>query len=516
METSVQMIVDKLIHYDLDLHLANSSAALKNVKLVLNDQFIFRSNYVYLVHAKDLKEKVVDYDRLNFVCLGNDACLEKKPGYTSCNIITILDSELDIISIFNEIQDIFDDNEEWENALQESVMLGRGLQDLVNISYRVFCNPIFLVDSALMTLAWSKEVPADAIDHIWSSIVSEGHANIEFINSMKGTEEQSYLDNLITPTFVSLSSVPYRAININVKKKSKTLAILIVLEIQTKLQESHLHLAKHLARYVSLTIQRDLRFLKTRGTTYDNIIIDLLEGKKQDIDCIKSYLQHLNWKIDDQYALFKVQVSESDITDNTLMYYGNLLRMIFIGNYTVIYKNSVVMIINWSKFTTLNQVFISSLLGFLEKNNLKGGLSSDFTNFTELHDHYLEASASILLGNRINAWEQLYFYRDYLFYHIIEKCSKHINLPNLCHPALTKLLEYDRKFHTDYVHSFYVYLMKNRNLVESAEALNIHRNTFVYRIDKIEKIIASDFTNENDLLHILFSYKLINYLGSTE
>ena len=97
-------------------------------------------------------------------------------------------------------------------------------------------------------------------------------------------------------------------------------------------------------------------------------------------------------------------------------------------------------------------------------------------------------------------------------YHLIDICSKTVDLYKLCHPAVLYLLTYDQENGSDYYNTLRVYINNDKNLVESAKALFIHRNTLVYRINKITELINTNLSNENVKTHILLSYKIIDYL----
>ena len=63
------------------------------------------------------------------------------------------------------------------------------------------------------------------------------------------------------------------------------------------------------------------------------------------------------------------------------------------------------------------------------------------------------------------------------------------NTPNLlikaCHPDIVSLWEQDKDRSLERLKTFKVYLNNERSLLNSAQELFIHRNTMVYRINKI-------------------------------
>ena len=73
----------------------------------------------------------------------------------------------------------------------------------------------------------------------------------------------------------------------------------------------------------------------------------------------------------------------------------------------------------------------------------------------------------------------------------------------LCHPRVRALA--DRPHGMDFVHSLRVYLEKGRNMSHAAEALYVHRNTMVYRIEQVERWLGLDLDEaDHDLLFQLY------------
>ena len=124
----------------------------------------------------------------------------------------------------------------------------------------------------------------------------------------------------------------------------------------------------------------------------------------------------------------------------------------------------------------------------------------------------MQASTAVKLGEIFQGSECILRYEDCVMYHLIDICSKTVDLYKLCHPAVLYLLAYDEENRSDYYNTLRVYINNDKNLVESAEALFIHRNTLVYRINKIMEIISINLGNETVKTHILLSYKILDYL----
>lgn len=77
---------------------------------------------------------------------------------------------------------------------------------------------------------------------------------------------------------------------------------------------------------------------------------------------------------------------------------------------------------------------------------------------------------------------------------------------------LEPILLYDAKNSSELLHTLYTYLEHNKNLLKTAKTLFIHRNTLIYRLNTIEKLLNKDLSNAfiaHELFISLLSYKFI-------
>ena len=77
---------------------------------------------------------------------------------------------------------------------------------------------------------------------------------------------------------------------------------------------------------------------------------------------------------------------------------------------------------------------------------------------------------------------------------------------DLASPALAKLRKYDIDNGTEYYRTLFTYLLCERNQTLTAEKLFLHRNTLIYRVNRIEEIIGTDLKEERERLYLLLSY----------
>lgn len=177
---------------------------------------------------------------------------------------------------------------------------------------------------------------------------------------------------------------------------------------------------------------------------------------------------------------------------------------------TVIYENCIITLIGEIKINNYdpkNNKIINDISNFLADHNMVSGISDCFCNIHEIPLYYKQAFLTAKLA--INDREaSLGIYNDYapkqLYYSIATG-----NIPEAyLHPVLIKLREHDRENKTEYFETLRIYSLKMHNKEASSLELSIHRNTLLYRLNRIGDLFNLPYEDEKVALHLLTSFLL--------
>lgn len=153
---------------------------------------------------------------------------------------------------------------------------------------------------------------------------------------------------------------------------------------------------------------------------------------------------------------------------------------------------------------------------FLEKRGLYAGISAGFTGIDNIRNYYLQSRNAVMLfrpeGIRKNYVET----PDHPFFDILAVVSGRALLHSYISHPIKKLLNYDKRFNTDFYSTLCVYLENCCNVKKTADQLFLHRNTMMYRVNRISEISGIDFNNYNDLFDCMISIKILRFLDKTE
>ncbi len=119
------------------------------------------------------------------------------------------------------------------------------------------------------------------------------------------------------------------------------------------------------------------------------------------------------------------------------------------------------------------------------------GIGKATSTLLALRESYREAANALSMARRLAAANPLYF-GELNVYRLLFQLEASPELALFCDEILGALVEYDRAEHTDLIKTLTEYFAHNSNLSQTAEALFIHRNTLLYRMERIKEISKLD------------------------
>jgi purine catabolism regulator len=129
------------------------------------------------------------------------------------------------------------------------------------------------------------------------------------------------------------------------------------------------------------------------------------------------------------------------------------------------------------------------------------GIGRAVDTLIELRDSYREARQALSMARRLAAPSPLYF-GELNVYRLLFLLEHHPELAAFRQEIIGKLIEYDRTQGTDLIGTLTAYFAHKGNLSQTAEALFVHRNTLLYRMERIHEIGGFDLDNPETRLSV--------------
>ncbi|WP_066308279.1 PucR family transcriptional regulator [Bacillus sp. FJAT-29814] len=141
------------------------------------------------------------------------------------------------------------------------------------------------------------------------------------------------------------------------------------------------------------------------------------------------------------------------------------------------------------------------------------GIGRQYEKVHSLHKSFSEANESIRLMQKFEDRGGISHFEDHTVYHFLDSNIKDIQLEDFFSKRLGKIYEHDKHHNSGYIDTLENYFLNNLNISETAKAMFLHRNTLIYRIEKIKEILNTDLKNSEELLQIQLALKIYRLLN---
>ena len=485
------------------------------IKMLTKDQSVFLPNVLYFGHVRMLPRNLNVNYCTNFLIYGpeND-CLRAYPGNTPMNLL-YLDQSVDAFAVYNRIQEIFLESQQVVTGMRlflDALFNDEGLQGICDVAYSFLGNPIFVIDTSFKHLAVSTGTIAD--NTLMEKETSQGQIEEEGINFIRKSKLDDQVRKSSRPFYIH-NPVHDRGMLIgSVKIHGIEVAHVMMYEQNRAVTENDYELIHRLCRVISIELQKKDFYKKNKGTMYAYFIGDLLDNNAGNIEQSKERLATLGYVLKDD--LFILSISDKyNVTFEARqeMIVSDIQSMIP-GCLYVIYQNTIIFLINGCGEHDNHRFTNKQVEEYLVANDLIAGLSNCFKNIQEIRKYYEQSLKSAQLGRKMKNAPGLYRYEMMSIFHILEICERNdYSLLDFCHPALLVLKAYDEEKNTDFFNTLYQYLNFSQNTQQTANYLHIHKNTLLYRIEKIKKITGNPLNHGDELIKLHFSFKILEYLN---
>lgn len=403
------------------------------------------------------------------------------------------------------------------SKLLEALAQNRGLSYIVDMGYEMIGNPFCIIDmsgKAIATISSGKTKD----DPVWNQVITPpGYLTFDTFSFYTANKFYEKIASNKSAFFWVDDYSKYPRIVGKIKIGSKHIATLVVCEHEKPYKEGDIELISLLCDVFSIELQKNEFTHYSRGLVYESFFEDLLKGKVKDNRVIQERMKILNLKFEKNLFVLTIDINDFTVTNSptSFSYVQRDLEKIIKNGKTVMYYDSIVMIVSCDNQKSFFKTDLQVLKKFLKKNNMCAGLSCCFSNIEEIREYYLQSIEALKLGTNMNKEAVFFTYEEYAVFHMADICSNVIDLKKVCHPSLLLLIEYDRQNNTEYTQNLYAYIINLKNIVKSSEYLHIHRNSLAYRIQKIENIMNIDLSDNNVLFYLHLSFKLLEFMKET-
>ena len=455
---------------------------------------------------------------LTALCPMNIICIEDAPLSDECRKqqfinLTVLPKETRLADVYSRLCCFLLENSRALSAagqLLSSLAKAKGLESIVAVAYKVLGNPIIVSDKSWKALAIASEVK-ESDDVAWNEFLTNGALSLEVVSANIKEKLTDRIEQSETPFWCREANMKYPRLFCRVAVGARPVATVAVIEYNRPFIERDYLLLSMLSNAISAEMQKNKFLHYTRGLLYEEFIVDLIEGRIKNTSIIEEKVKSLNLGLKKYIYFITVDIKEFDIAYFSIPYMRDYLEKMISGSKALIYNDKITMVSSYNSEHEIFESDVVRLREFLKDYKLHAGLSRPFTKLEELRSHYDQSLEALDLGVHIDSSATIYAYDDYAIYHIAKVCAESSDLRQFYHPKLQYLMEYDAEHKTSFTDSLYMYLKHSRNITNTAKALHLHRNSMIYHLKRIEEILNFSLVDNEMLLHIELSFRLMEY-----
>lgn len=141
-------------------------------------------------------------------------------------------------------------------------------------------------------------------------------------------------------------------------------------------------------------------------------------------------------------------------------------------------------------------------------DNVYVGAGVTVTSIEEIHKSYKSAKTAYQL-TKTTIPRNFLTYEELGIYQLLTDYSEKTIYPNFVEETLGKLIDYDKKNQTDYMHILETYFENECSIICTSKALYCHKNTLSYKIGKIREVLGYDILLNENRMKIMISLRIL-------
>jgi hypothetical protein len=163
----------------------------------------------------------------------------------------------------------------------------------------------------------------------------------------------------------------------------------------------------------------------------------------------------------------------------------------------------------------LQPEMLKGLRDIAVRYHAKMGISNYFCSLLDIRRYYTQAQHTLTVAEaalRRTPLSPVFLFQEYSYGELFSICASEADLSNYVYPPLMELLEYDQANDTQLMNTLFVYLQHNCHAKDTAKNMFMHKNTILYRINKIKEMLHLDLSDGESVFLVALSMRILIYM----
>ena len=446
----------------------------------------FEKNRTYCLSTDTLPEEPICEPGMLLICIGCGIPERYRRGDIRC--IWLQDDPIHIIEIFNTVQQIFDQYDDWEYLLQTILNSTASIQEMVDSCAEILPNPIIVIDASLRFLGHSRIIDSDP-------------TLAEYRPGKDGKVQLEHLSSYLSfgDTYSKVGRLFYekdRFFIWDVWRNGRYLGNMTIPYVHCKRKNSDRWLLHILESYISNALSKYINNPELRVNVLRRVFQDLLEERPLSEESIRLLSDHSG-----QYLCVKMQFRIHTELSQPVSFYCSYIENAIAHGVCFAYHSAMVAFVDISEASCETDC-LSSLRLIVQELKVYVGISNPFSHLSQAKYYYQQASSAIKLGMDSMKGSDFYFFRDYMLTFLLQNATSGLPLESFYSEGIRRLLEHDASSKVSFSETLLVYLRNAMNITKTALDLNIHRSSFLERLRNIETLLGTNLDEPQQRLYL--------------
>ena len=415
--------------------------------------------------------------------------------------------------LLNEVLSVFQKYHELELRLSAVITGGGDLSDLLNAASPFFQNPMYIHDNMFAVIALPRMVEG-MLKFEYNENTGRIYIPLWLIEDFKFDPNYRDTLNLHKPAIWGNDEYPrqFRSLFVNLWDGAYYCGRLLINELQTPLQPGQFELAEMLAEYIVRYLRQGAQTPRQAYRNFDGTFVDLIDRKPVANTDMNAMLEILGWKENDRYLCICLRNQDEALNVKTITVLRSTLSTILTGYVSFFYKEDLCVVLNLRVCENSVSEVRGALAAHVRDSYLHCGISNPFSGIENLAEGFVQTQIA-LGGISSSDMRWIMSFEDCVVPYLQKQLLRKMKPEMVAAPDLLRLREYDRENGTEYYETLRVYLLHERNIPATSEALIIHRTTLSYRLKKMRELMTMNLDSEDTRFYLLLSFRLLEAPG---
>ena len=228
---------------------------------------------------------------------------------------------------------------------------------------------------------------------------------------------------------------------------------------------------------------------------------------------IQKLLDTYEWNMHDTFAVALLRLVEESDYRKALEPLALSLARLTLNDCYLIEQDTVVFPFDLTHMRLSYDELVELVGRHVRDLPLEAAISSPFEDFKDLYYYCRQAHVVQEAARSKDPTNDCVTAEAYAIDYLLAKLTQKSTAGTVVPRELASLLRYDRAHSTSHVHLLRVYLDNDRNVAATVRQEYIHRNTFGYRLRKIEEITGLDLDDADVRLRLGIGLRMLEREG---